>query len=83
MSNYEIVRPVGQQRTKVDTQSIAAERRWGPEDVAAYLGVSVKTVYGWRCTGYGPRGRRVGGHVRYDPDEVRAWFDSLDAPEAG
>jgi predicted DNA-binding transcriptional regulator AlpA len=82
MSNYEVVRPVGARPTTAQ-ETVRPERRWGPEDVAAFLGVAVKTVYGWRCTGYGPRGRRVGRHVRYDPDEVRAWFDSLDTPEAG
>lgn len=82
MTDYEVVRAVGMRPTPAP-QSIRPERRWGPEDVAAFLGVAVKTVYGWRCTGYGPRGRRVGRHVRYDPDEVRAWFDSLDASEAG
>jgi predicted DNA-binding transcriptional regulator AlpA len=82
MPDYEIVRPIGR-RTADTAPAIVPERRWGPEDVAAFLGVALKTVYGWRHTGYGPRGRRVGRYVRYDPDEVRAWFDTLDTPEAG
>ena len=32
---------------------------WTVQDVADYLGVPVKTLYQWRCTGYGPaRARR-------------------------
>lgn len=50
---------------------------WGTQDVADYLGVPVKTVYDWRAKGYGPTGRRVGKHIRYKPDDVEEWFDSL------
>ncbi len=54
------------------------ERLWTVEDVAGFLGVPVKTLYQWRYQGYGPKGRRVGRYVRYNPDEVREWFESLD-----
>jgi hypothetical protein len=53
------------------------ERLWGVEDVSAFLGVPIKTIYEWRRTGYGPKGRRVGKYVRYDPAVVRRWFDEL------
>jgi predicted DNA-binding transcriptional regulator AlpA len=53
------------------------ERLWGVEEVSAYLGVPVKTLYQWRTHGYGPTGRRVGRYLRYDPAEVRRWFASL------
>jgi DNA-binding transcriptional MerR regulator len=52
-------------------------RLWGAEDVAEYLGVPVQTLYCWRCKGYGPRCKRVGKYLRYDPAEVRRWFDEL------
>jgi predicted DNA-binding transcriptional regulator AlpA len=42
--------------------------------VAAYLGVPSATLYQWRYRGYGPRGRRVGRYLRYDPRDVRDWF---------
>ncbi len=51
-------------------------RMWTPQDVAEFLGVPVATLYQWRCRGIGPTAHRVGKHLRYDPDEVRAWFDS-------
>ncbi|GAA4754974.1 helix-turn-helix transcriptional regulator [Actinomycetospora chibensis] len=50
---------------------------WTVQDVATFLGVPVKTIYSWRSTGYGPRARKVGRFLRYDPEEVRRWFDAL------
>lgn len=49
---------------------------WGIEDVSAYLGVPVGTLYQWRTRGYGPPGRRIGKYVRYKPDDVERWFES-------
>ncbi|MET9410529.1 helix-turn-helix domain-containing protein [Streptomyces sp. NPDC002935] len=48
-----------------------------PLDVAELLGVPIETVYQWRRKRTGPRGFRVGRHLRYDPDDVRAWVESL------
>ncbi len=50
------------------------EALWGPEEVSAYLRVSVQTLYQWRRKQYGPPARRVGKHLRWDPDGVRTWF---------
>lgn len=50
------------------------------EQVADYLGVPVRTVYAWRATNKGPRGIRVGRHVRYRPADVEAWLDSQADP---
>ena len=50
------------------------EPLWGVAEVAEYLRVPVTTLYQWRHNKYGPRGRRVGRYVRYDPDDVRTWF---------
>ncbi|WP_308286096.1 helix-turn-helix domain-containing protein [Actinomycetospora soli] len=84
MAAYEIVRPVGQVQVPAPRTPTRPERCWGVEDVAAFLDVPVRTVYEWRRTGYGPRGRRVGRWLRYDPAEVRTWFADLDdRPAAG
>ncbi|MGW3664062.1 helix-turn-helix domain-containing protein [Streptomyces sp. NPDC005141] len=48
-----------------------------PLDVAELLGVPIETVYQWRRKRTGPRGFRVGRHLRYDPDDVRVWVESL------
>ncbi|MEU2284971.1 helix-turn-helix domain-containing protein [Streptomyces sp. NPDC013178] len=48
-----------------------------PEDLVELFDLpSVETVYQWRRKRIGPRGFRVGRHVRYDPDDVRAWVKS-------
>jgi hypothetical protein len=46
---------------------------WTNEDLAERYQVSLRTVRHWRFTGTGPPGIRIGGLVRYDPAEVRAW----------
>ena len=49
-----------------------------PEDLVVMLRLpSVETVYQWRRKGVGPRGFRVGRHLRFDPDDVSAWVESL------
>jgi predicted site-specific integrase-resolvase len=55
----------------MDTQQ---DRMWTPQDVSAYLQVPVATLYQWRYLGTGPVAYRAGRHLRYDPDEVRAWL---------
>jgi excisionase family DNA binding protein len=53
------------------------------EDLAEALQVSVSTIYAWRYHGQGPRGLRVGGAVRFDPDEVAAWLRTRADRRAG
>ena len=49
-----------------------------PEDLVVMLRLpSVETVYQWRRKGTGPRGFRVGRHLRFDPEDVRVWVQSL------
>lgn len=50
---------------------------WSIEDVSAYLGVPVNTLYQWRTRDYGPKGGRVGRYIRYRASEVVAWYDSI------
>lgn len=51
-----------------------ADRLWSVEDVSAYLGIPVETLYQWRKRHYGPPAGRVGRYLRYEPADVRAWF---------
>jgi excisionase family DNA binding protein len=46
---------------------------WSVEQVSAYLGVPVKTLYQWKWRGEGPPVRKVGRWLRYDPTAVQAW----------
>jgi len=50
---------------------------WGIEELSEYLGVPVQTIYQWRTKKYGPPGRRIGKHVRFRPEDVEAWVESL------
>jgi predicted DNA-binding transcriptional regulator AlpA len=51
-----------------------ADRLWTAEETALYLQVPKATLYQWRYLGTGPKAGRVGRHLRYDPEDVRAWF---------
>lgn len=51
------------------------EPLWTAEDVSTFLGVPVSTLYQWRYRRQGPRARKVGRHLRYDPADVRAWLN--------
>lgn len=46
-----------------------------PADLAALLNVPVRSVYRWRSESTGPRGIKVGKHVRYRQADVDAWLD--------
>ena len=52
------------------------EQLWSIEQAAAFLKLSPKTLYGWRCRKYGPPSYRLGNKVRYRPSEIEAWLDS-------
>ncbi|MGH3424607.1 MAG: helix-turn-helix transcriptional regulator [Nocardioidaceae bacterium] len=60
--------------TKLD-EPARFEPLWSIRTTAEYLGISVATLYTWRCHRLGPRSYRVGGLVRYRPEEVRDWVD--------
>lgn len=51
----------------------SAERLWSVSEVSRILGIPVATLRAWRCQGRGPASVKLGRHVRYDPDNVRAW----------
>ncbi|MEU6852772.1 helix-turn-helix domain-containing protein [Actinacidiphila alni] len=53
------------------------DRYLTPVDLADLLGVPLETVYQWRRKHTGPRGFKVGRHVRYDPEDIRRWIVSL------
>jgi len=51
--------------------------RWlTAEDVAAYLGVSIRTVRSWTAAGIIPHVRLPGRLVRFDRNAVDAWVAS-------
>lgn len=52
-----------------------AERLMSAPEIAEYLGVPLATIYQWRSRQSGPRGIKVGKHVRYRRADVEAWLD--------
>lgn len=45
------------------------------DEVSAYLAVPVQTLYTWRKRDTGPKGFRVGRHIRYYWADVDAWVE--------
>jgi excisionase family DNA binding protein len=45
-----------------------------PDELSDWLQVPKQTLYKWRTCGDGPRGYRVGKHVRYDRLDVEHWL---------
>ncbi|MCW2787347.1 MAG: phage transcriptional regulator, AlpA [Marmoricola sp.] len=45
------------------------------DDLAAYLGVPVTTIYDWRVSGKGPCAIRVGRHLKFAVSDVRDWVE--------
>lgn len=44
-------------------------------EVAEHLQVPPATLYQWRHRGIGPRGSKVGRHIRYRWEDVEKWLD--------
>jgi excisionase family DNA binding protein len=51
------------------------ERLLTPYEVSVFLGVPLRTIYRWRSRGIGPRGYRIGRHVRYRVDDIERWLE--------
>ncbi len=61
-----------------DVTPPTCERLWTVDDLSAFLGVPVATLYQWRHKGEGPMAMRLGKHLRFDPDRVRTWVTTQD-----
>lgn len=53
-----------------------SERLLSAQELADYLEVPVKTIYTWRHRNTGPRGFRIGKHLRYRWGDIEAWLDA-------
>lgn len=57
---------------------------WDRLKVAEYTDIPAGTLEQWRHRGIGPRGFRLGRHVRYRRSEVERWLrECEDAEQAG
>ena len=46
------------------------------QELADYTGNSLRTILRWRAEVQGPAFVRIGGHVRYRPQDIDAWLES-------
>lgn len=67
-------RPSGLGRVEPGRRSLTAS------EAAAIIGVSVATVRGWADSDRLPSHRTVGGHRRFDMDELKDWLEDHGAP---
>jgi excisionase family DNA binding protein len=67
--------------TEVDHVPTTRVTEWiGIEQLSEELGIPVRTIYNWRTLGKGPRGHRIGRHVRFKRSDVDAWLETLADP---
>ncbi len=78
-SNVRIGELIVQEQVQ-EAVAAAAREFFGPETLADYLDVPVRTVYSWNHSGTGPRPIRVGKHVRYRRADVEAWLEAQAQP---
>jgi excisionase family DNA binding protein len=67
----------------VKATTIEADRpvEWlSPAQLADELQIPLATVYVWRSRHKGPRGHKIGSHVRYSRSDVAAWLETLADP---
>ncbi|MFI6732086.1 helix-turn-helix transcriptional regulator [Nonomuraea sp. NPDC050451] len=64
------------------TAPSSEDRHLSPEDLAARFNMSLSTIYKWNSEGTGPRFMKIGKHVRYKLEDVRAWEDKQYADQA-
>lgn len=65
--------------TKITIGAEEVEPLWTVHEVAAYLKKSVSWVRQASAAGRIPT-LRIGGSVRFDPDQIRAWATGKPAP---
>jgi excisionase family DNA binding protein len=59
----------------MNTTRLGSEPLIGVEELAAYLGVPVQTIYDWRMSGRAPRAYKFGKHLRFALSDVQAWLE--------
>jgi excisionase family DNA binding protein len=65
-----------------DSSSHYGERLLSVGELADYLEVPVKAIYTWRHRNTGPKGFRVGKHLRFRWHDVQTWVAQRLADES-
>lgn len=53
------------------------EKLWTVDELSEFVGVSVTTLYHWRCGGKGPKAIKVGRYLRYSESDIEEWLEVL------
>src|ERR1700726_5022131 len=53
-----------------------------PIALSELLSIPIQTLYRWHSRGEGPKARRIGRHLRYDPADVKQWLDERTKPSS-
>jgi excisionase family DNA binding protein len=59
----------------MDINELGLEPLIGVEELAAYLGVPIQTIYDWRCAGTAPRAFKFGKRLKFAVSDVAAWIE--------
>ncbi|WP_284752625.1 helix-turn-helix domain-containing protein [Arthrobacter sp. efr-133-R2A-120] len=68
----------------MNSAKVQADRptEWlSPAQLADELQIPLATIYIWRSRHKGPRGHKIGTHVRYSRADVAAWLETLADPK--
>lgn len=65
----------------MSTTTHAAGTEWlSPSQLAEELKIPLATIYIWRSRHKGPRGHKIGNHVRYSRESINEWLATLADP---
>jgi len=59
----------------MDINDLGLEPLIGVEELAAYLGVPIQTIYDWRCAGTAPRAFKFGKRLKFAVTDVAEWIE--------
>lgn len=59
----------------MDINELGLEPLIGVEELAAYLGVPIQTIYDWRCAGTAPRAFKFGKRLKFAFTDVAEWIE--------
>lgn len=59
----------------MDMNELDLEPLIGAEELAAYLGVPIQTIYDWRCAGTAPRAFKFGKRLKFAVTDVAEWIE--------
>lgn len=62
--------------TQIKPAAATAAEWLSPAQLAEELHIPLATVYGWRSMRKGPRGHKIGNHVRYSRADINTWLET-------